>query len=245
MFWPDVIALKEFYASALGKLTFLAIRRRIRRFWPNVKGDNILGLGFTTPYLQAMLEESPSVFACMPAAQGVIHWPGQVKNLSLLSDEAELPFGDNSIHRALVVHALENSEHVRPMLSELWRILSPAGRLLVIVPNRRGIWARSPRSPFAYGQPFTSWQLRQLLAEHSFTPLRSESALFFPPSERRYVLRSARFWEIIGGQFFSVFGGVLLMEAEKQIYAPSAQKARVRARRSYISVAQPASIKNV
>lgn len=175
----------------------------------------------------------------MPAGQGVMHWPADARNLTVLSDEGELPFADNSIARVLVIHALENSEQVRPMLSEIWRVLSPSGRLLAIVPNRRGIWARSPRSPFAYGQPFTSWQLRQLLAEHSFTPLRSEGALFFPPRSWSFMLRSARMLEIIGSHFFPAFGGVQMLEAEKQIYAPVSQKARIRARKTYVPVAQP------
>jgi SAM-dependent methyltransferase len=242
MFWPDVIALKEFYATPLGRVACLAVGRRIRRLWPQGKGETILGLGFATPYLSAFAQEAQSIFACMPAGQGVIHWPPSARNLSLLSDEAELPFPDNSMNRVLVIHALENSEQVRQMMSEVWRVLSPAGRVIAIVPNRRGIWARSPGSPFAYGQPYTSGQFRRLLSEHSFTPLHSTAALFFPPSTRRYVLRSARFWESIGSQFFSGFGGVLLIEAEKQIYAPLMQKVRDRSRRAYAPLAQPAGI---
>jgi SAM-dependent methyltransferase len=240
MFWPDVIALKEFYGSPLGQIACLAVRRRVRSFWPGVSGENVLGIGFATPYLLPFVEEAQGIFACMPAVQGVIHWPPGSANLSLLSDEAELPFPDNSMHHVLAVHALENSEHARQMMSEIWRVLTPAGRLLVIVPNRRGIWARSPQSPFAYGQPFTAPQLRQLLSEHSLTPLSSSSALFFPPSQRRYILRSARFWEEFGNRFFSSFGGILLMEAEKQIYATATQKALRRVRKSYVSATQPA-----
>jgi SAM-dependent methyltransferase len=243
MFWPDVIALKEFYASSLGQITYHMIRRQIQKIWPgDARGDSIVGLGFATPYLTSFLENAQSTFACMPAMQGVMHWPANTRNLSLLSDEAELPFADNSINRVIVAHALENSEQMRQMLSEIWRILSPAGRLLVIAPNRRGIWARSPKSPFAYGQPFTAWQLRQLLAEHSFTSLNSSSALFFPPTSRRTILRSARFCETIGRQFFPGFGGVLLMEAEKQIYAPAAKKMHVRYGRAYASAVQSAPI---
>lgn len=242
MFWPDVIALKEFYATPLGRVASLALGRRIRKFWPELKGESVLGLGFTTPYLSGMLSQAQSVFACMPAAQGVVHWPQGERNLCLLSDEAELPFPDNSISRVLIMHAVENSEQVRPMMAEIWRVLSPAGRVIVAVPNRRGIWARSPKSPFAYGQPYTSNQLRQLFSEHSFTPLHSAAALFFPPSLRRYVLRSARFWEGAGAQFFPGFGGVLLMEAEKQIYAPLMQKVRSRSRKTYTPLAQPAGI---
>jgi SAM-dependent methyltransferase len=242
MFWPDVIALKEFYATPLGRVASNTISRRIRRLWPSVSKESVLGIGFTPPYLSSLTEEAQSVFACMPASQGVIHWPPGARNLSLLSDESELPFPDNSVNRVLVIHAIENSEQVRQMMSEIWRVLSPAGRVIAVVPNRHGIWARSPKSPFAYGQPYTSWQFRQLFSEHSFTPLHSFAALFFPPSARRYVLRSARFWEGAGSHFFPRFGGVLLMEAEKQIYAPLMQKARSRGRKIYAPVAQPAGI---
>ncbi len=242
MFWPDVIALKEFYATPLGRVACQAVGRRIRALWPEIKGDSVLGLGFVTPYLSSLAPGAQSVFACMPAAQGVIHWPPAVSNLSLLADEAELPFPDNSLNRVIVIHAIENSEQVRQMMSEIWRVLSPAGRVIAVVPNRRGIWARSPKSPFAYGQPYTSWQFKQLFSEHSFTPLHSAAALFFPPSARRYVLRSARFWESLGMYFFSGFGGVLVMEAEKQIYAPLMQKVRSRSRKDYVPVAQPAGI---
>jgi SAM-dependent methyltransferase len=242
MFWPDVIALKEFYATPLGRVACNAVSRRLRCLWPDVKGESVLGLGFPIPYLPSLLAEAQSLSVCMPAAQGVVHWPPGGPNLSLLSDEAELPFPDNSMNRVVVIHALENSEQVRQMMSEIWRVLTPAGRVIAVVPNRRGIWARSPHSPFAYGQPYTTWQLRQFFSEHSFTPLHSGAALFFPPSDRRYVLRSARFWEGMGSRFFPGFGGVLLIEAEKQIYAPLMQKVRSRGRKAYAPLAQPAGV---
>lgn len=241
MFWPDVIALKEFYNSPLGRITQRNVGKCIRDFWPEIKNDNTLGIGFTTPYLLPYVEENRRVFACMPAAQGVIHWPLQSLNLSLLADEGELPFPDNSMQHVLVVHALENSENTRQMMAEVWRVLAPGGRLLAVVPNRRGIWARAPQSPFAHGQPFTHWQLRQLLAKHSFTPTGIGSALFFPPSGRKYILRFSGLMERIGKGFFSGFGGVILIEAEKQIYAPALaqQKARSQAKMTYVPLAQP------
>jgi len=227
MFWPDVIALKEFYNSPLGRITGRNVSHAIKSFWAETtKDNNILGIGFTTPYLQPFLAKNPCVFACMPAMQGVIHWSPQAANLSLLSEETELPFADNSIQRVLVVHALENSENARKMMAEIWRVLSPTGRLLVVVPNRRGIWARSPQSPFAHGQPFTYWQLRQLLAKHSLTSVGVSTALFFPPSKRRFILKASNFLERVGKNFFASFGGVIIIEAEKQIYAPALQKVR-------------------
>lgn len=239
MFWPDVVALKEFYASALGQFVCNAVWRQVHSYWPETKDEVLLGIGFTTPYFSGYIEQSQRIIACMPAQQGVIHWPPQARNLTLLSDEAELPLPDNSVHRVLVVHAIENSEHVRGMLSEIWRVLAPGGRLLVVAPNRRGIWARAPGSPFAFGQPYTLHQLRDILSEHSFTPLKHAHALFFPPSGRRYVLRMARFIESVGRRFFPAFGGLLLLEAEKRIYAPITQKAYRATRKVYVPSAQP------
>ncbi len=246
MFWPDVVALKEFYSTPLGQLACHAVRLQVQKYWPETRDEVLLGVGFTPPYLLPFLASAQRVIACMPAQQGVIHWPPQARNLTLLADESDLPLPDNSVHRVLIVHAIENSEQVRGMLSEVWRVLAPAGRVLVVAPNRRGIWARAPQSPFAHGQPFSSGQLRELLSEHSFTPLRSASALFFPPSQRRYVLRSARFIEKMGEHFFPAFGGLLLLEAEKRIYAPITQKVHHKnPRKVYMPAVQPAgSIKS-
>jgi hypothetical protein len=105
------------------------------------------------------------------------------------------------------------------MLREIWRVLAGGGRLLVIAPNRRGIWARLDYTPFGLGRPYTMSQLSQLLRDEQFTPLGSDTALFIPPARRRMILRSAAAWERIGRRWFPTFAGVVLVEATKQIYA--------------------------
>lgn len=225
MFWPDVIELKSFYASLAGQAACLAIRRRIRSLWPEIaSGETLLGLGYTTPYLLPYLDKCDLAIACMPAGQGVVHWPHGRDNLSVLVDEGSLPFPAGTVNRVLLIHALEHSEQARRLLEEAHRILTPSGRLLVAVPNRRGIWARSPRSPFAQGQPFTLGQLRRLLQECRFTPLDSRPALFFPPFNWRFLLRAYRLLDLLGMAFFPGFGGIILAEAEKRIYAPTQGK---------------------
>lgn len=224
MFWPDVIELKSFYASAMGQVSCQALRRHIRALWPEARGETILGIGYATPYLLHYLDKSDLVVACMPAGQGVVHWPQGRENLSIIMDEAELPFPTGTVNRVLLVHALEHSEQTRRLLAEAHRVLTPSGRLLVIVPNRRGIWARSPASPFAQGQPFSVGQLKRLLGECRFTVLQTRQGLFFPPVNWRFILRSARVIDILGCAFFPAFGGIVLTEAEKQIYAPTKGK---------------------
>lgn len=241
MFWPDVTRLKQFYGSLTGQVACQALRRRIRQFWPAMEGESLLGIGYAPPYLLPYLEQADPAMACMPAEQGVAHWPAASRNLSFLADEGALPLADNMINRVLLAHALENSDQARRMLEEAWRVLAPTGRILVIAPNRSGMWARASSSPFAHGRPYSASQLRQLLADARFAPLETRAALFFPPTKWKFLLRAARLMEEAGCRLFPGFGGVILIEAEKQIYAPArGTPAAASARPAYAPAAKPA-----
>ncbi len=232
----DVVDLRDFYAGRLGKVAVRMIRRRLRLVWPDVAGARILGFGYASPYLRPFLAEAERVLSFMPPSQGVLPWPTEGPFRVALADEAELPLADYSIDRVLLVHAIEFSELLHPLLREVWRVLAGGGRVLAIVPNRRGIWARLDNTPFGQGQPFTPGQLTRLLRETGFTPERTVPALFVPPTGSRMMLRSAGAWETIGERWFTAFSGVSMVEASKQIYAKPAlvQTRRVRARQVYI-----------
>src|ERR1700726_3142574 len=220
----DVVDLRDFYRTGLGQVARRMIRRAIHRIWPDVHSMRLLGIGYTTPFLSALSagSETERTIALMPASLGVLRWPSEGRNLVTLAEEGELPFADYSIDRVLLIHALETSEEVGPMLKEIWRVLAGGGRLLIVVPNRRGIWARLDRTPFGSGRPYTMSQLSQLLRDEQFTPVGSDAALFIPPAKSRVMLRSAAAWERIGRRWFPTFAGVLLVEATKQIYAKPA-----------------------
>lgn len=217
--WTDVVDLRDFYESTIGKVARRMIRRRIRQMWPDVTGMRVLGLGFATPYLRPFMEEADRTIAAMPARQGVLHWPPDGNGLTVLTDEMELPFDDLSMDRVLLIHALENAEPVRPLLREAWRVLAGSGKLLVVTPNRRGVWARLERTPLGHGRPYSGGQLSALLRDTMFTPLTTETALFVPPIDSRMLMSSCAAWEKVGSTAFSRFGGVILTEASKQLYA--------------------------
>ena len=217
----DVVDLRDFYRTTLGQAARRMIRTAIRRVWPDLRTMRLLGIGYATPFLTALSPETERALALMPASLGVLSWPPEGRNLVTLADEGELPFADFSIDRVLLVHALETTEQVGPMLREIWRVLAGGGRLLVIAPNRRGIWARLDYTPFGSGRPYTMSQLSQLLRDEQFTPLGSDTALFIPPARKRMILGSAAAWERIGRRWFPTFAGVVLVEATKQIYAKS------------------------
>lgn len=243
MFWPNVVELKQFYASPLGQVACRAIQKAVARWWPEAKEETLVGIGYTTPYLRLYHEKSMLNIAFMPAEQGALYWPASGHNLTALVNEAELPLKDNLVNRVICAHSLENSEQRLAMLQEAWRILTPGGRLLLVVPNRRGIWARASDNPFSHGQPFSHQQLKKALSEAQFTPTRSTTALFLPPLRWTPLHRLANMVEAIGRFAFGMFGGVLLMEAEKQIYASTKEVVTVKQRRRYVKATAGASVR--
>ena len=72
----DVLALQRFYASPLGEAVRRAAERRLAALWPHADGLDILGVGYATPYLDALRAGAQRVIALMPGEQGVEPWPG-------------------------------------------------------------------------------------------------------------------------------------------------------------------------
>ena len=217
--WQDVSYLRQFYATPLGHIARRLIRRRLRELWPETAGLRVLAIGYGTPYMRPFQETAERAVAVMPDLQGVTRWPAGGPGLVALSEEDALPFPDNAFDRVLLVHAVESSEQLRRMLREIWRVLAGEGRIVAVVPNRRGLWARLERTPFGHGQPYSQRQLDRLLRDNLFVPLRSDYALYMPPSHRRFMLGLAPGLERIGGRWLHPFGGVVLAEAEKQVYS--------------------------
>ena len=216
----DVVDLKRFYETRLGLLVARTLRRHLRVFWPDMSGQRMLGLGYAVPFLRPFRDEAERVVALMPARQGVHHWPAGDANAVALADDTELPLPDAMFDRVLLVHALETSEEMRPMLREIWRVLAPEGRLLIVAPNRSGVWSRLERTPFGAGQPFSHGQLERLLREAMFSPTQSSAALYFPPTRWNFALRLAGPLENFGARIkATALAGAVLVEASKQVYA--------------------------
>jgi len=241
--YADVVDLRDFYGTRLGQVARRMIRRRIRSLWPDLHGMRVLGVGYATPYLNLFADEAERTVAVMPAPQGVLSWPPEGPNRVALAEEGELPFQDYSVDRVLLVHALDYTDQSRLLLGEIWRVLAGGGRLLAVVPNRRGIWARIERTPLGTGHPYSAGQLSRLLRDEHFTPERSATALFVPPTQSRMMLRSAPAWEKLGERWFTTFAGVVAVEAAKEIYAKSTEARRVQRRPVYLplSGATPAT----
>ena len=233
----DVVDLRNFYAQRLGVVARRFVGRGIRAHWKDTRGQRVLGVGYATPYLGLFREEAERCLALMPATQGVVRWPSTRPALAALVEEDEWPLSDSAVDRVLLVHALEILPDAPELLREVWRVLAPGGRLLAVVPNRRGLWARMDTTPFGQGRPYSRSQITQLLRETSFTPTGWGEALYVPPIARGWFLRSSVAWERTGASLSAPFAGVHIVEATKQVYR--AIPAR-RERRRLVPVLQPA-----
>ncbi|MGH1455187.1 MAG: class I SAM-dependent methyltransferase [Alphaproteobacteria bacterium] len=218
--YNSIQELETFYDSEIGKVVQSILARRVEKLWPDLHDYRVLGCGYSVPYLAPYLGKAERVIAMMPERQGVRAWPKNSKNLVMTCRESRMPIENVSIDRALLVHHLECCDHLKDSLREIWRVLKPNGRVLIIVPNRVGFWARADLLPFGRGHPFTMAQALFCLRDNLLVPEHYESALFVPPlPDSPVMMRFANVIERIGHKVFPFVAGVHIIECSKQVYA--------------------------
>jgi SAM-dependent methyltransferase len=227
----DVQDLRNFYyRSALGRAAQASLAARMREFWPEAKGQTVVGFGFATPLLRPYLADARRVMALMPGPQGVMPWPSGLPNVSVLTEETLWPLETGHVDKLVLLHGLETSERASDLLEECWRVLGPGGRALFIVPNRAGLWARRDRTPYGFGRPYSTGQLEAQLRKHQFLPERHLGALYQVPSEKRLWMKSGPALERIGRRMPSfIASGAFMVEATKLVYPPKGQVQRDKA----------------
>jgi SAM-dependent methyltransferase len=215
----DVHGTADFYGTARGAVTAQLLRERLTLLWPDLTRQSVLGIGFAAPYLRPWREPAERCIALTPAQAGVARWPLGARNLSCTAEEDALPFADLSFDRILLVHGLEIAENARCLLREIWRVLKDDGRLLVVAPNRRGLWAYVEATPFGHGQPYSPGQVGRLLAASLFRVERRDTALYLPPTNLRLALRTAKPLDRGLRRVIPGLAGVTITEAVKEVYA--------------------------
>ncbi|MEK9849985.1 MAG: methyltransferase type 11 [Candidatus Puniceispirillum sp.] len=218
--FDNISEFRSFYKTPLGRRVVAAMRDQIRAFWQGAPSMTRVFLGYGQPFTDRDL----AALGLMPARRGAAVWPTSGRARSCLVNPISLPVPDVHLDRLLLVHALEFESNPGDLLDECWRVLDGAGRLMLIVPNRASMWARREGTPFGHGQPYSGLQLRRRLKQHGFMPCQTSHALFIPPIENRLILRFAPTIENLGKRWWPAVGGVVLVEAEKMLYAPSGHR---------------------
>ena len=219
----DVIELKEFYSDTeLGRVTKGLINRVLGAKIDTDVSSLTIGFGYACPFLENKIKDSENknYLLLMPSEQGVISWPEKSKSVSVLVDEVSWPVNTSSADLILISHGLEVSDNQDLLLKEVLRVLKDSGKLVIIVPNRTGFWARSDSTPFGYGKPYSITQLTELLRKNQFQIDTITPGLYGFPAKRGYWLKALLLWEKVGKKFNSLFlGGLLVVEARKDVYA--------------------------
>jgi hypothetical protein len=115
----DIVDLREFYHSQLGRLADQSIAMALASLWARLPDERLVGLGYAVPYLDRFRADTERTFAFMPAGQGAVNWPpNELSSTALVFDE-ELPLPDASVDRVLMVHSLEFAENPRETMKEL------------------------------------------------------------------------------------------------------------------------------
>lgn len=228
-----------FYETELGRAAAALLRRILLEIWPGCAGLSVLGLGYTQPFLQLWREQSARSISVATEQMGCLAWPAGRANLACKAEEDALPFPDMSFDRILIVHGLEQADHARRMLREAWRLLKDDGRMVIIVPNRRGMWAYTEHTPFGHGQPYSQGQLARLLQGLFFTVERAQAALYAPPLDWRVNLKLFAALEQAGNFLAPQFAGLNIAEASKDVHAVMPLKRRPARRRVLVDALAP------
>lgn len=231
----SVESLENFYSSQLGRAAQAMVLRKLHTLWPDFDDLDALGYGYGIPYLDSYRGRNYRLIHAMPAGQGAVAHMGRRGNRSVLVEAAHLPFAPASFDRVLVAHGLEEAPDVSQVLTELWRIMKPEGRIVIVAANRAGLWARSDNTPFGAGRPFSRIQLSKSLRSAGFVPLVRSGALYCPPTKMMAGSRTSRAFEVFGETVCPGLSGLVLVEAVKRLYTGRIVKERKRVYRPNFS----------
>jgi SAM-dependent methyltransferase len=179
---PEIEELTGWYQGRTGGKVAAALAGAVAPLIQRGTTKRLFALGYCAPVLEGFDPESVErlVLGC-PAEQGGTCWPDERRNLTAEVDELALPFPDALFDQVLVIHALEHAAPVERLLRELWRVLAPGGSIVLVVPNRAGLWVHMETTPFGHGAPFGKNQLCRMLADAMFEVDHRQTLLAIPP----------------------------------------------------------------
>ena len=190
----DITDLRGFYASPLGGVTRRFVNRAVGRFWGNLTGLRVLGLGYAPP-LSVDGPNRERADAGLHAVEPGCRELARHRPLGLGPRRPPVDAAAGCVHRPGASRpCARDGREPSELLHEIWRILTPGGRIIMVAPNRRGLWARMDTTPFGYGQPYSRSQLKALMRQTWFSPEGWAETLYVPPLRNRLLLQTAQAW---------------------------------------------------
>lgn len=175
----ELTTIARWYGSPAGRR---AARLLAKALAPDLRGGpnrRLLALGPAAPVLTRIHYTFERRALVTPAPNG--RWPLMTPSCALAADPLRLPFAEAMFDDLLLLHCLEHAESPKPLLREAWRVLAPAGRLVLVVPNRGTRWTWFAATPYGQGRHHAGDGLRRMLEETMFAVTAVRTALFAPP----------------------------------------------------------------
>jgi SAM-dependent methyltransferase len=205
--------LKTFYESPIGITACKILRSHLTKILGTPKKEKILGIGFTLPFLPVFESNNHCISFLVPEL-GVAQTSSDIE--SVIIDEGLLPLRNETIDKVIIAHTLENIERLDDLLAQIWRILKPNGKILIISTNESGFW-RNTKTPFSKGRAICCEEIATDLMVQKFYFVKTKKALFFPPIKFNQL---AIFAEKYCRFLLAPFCGVYITTATKLVFAP-------------------------
>lgn len=207
--------IHRFNNTVLGTHTIASISTALA---PHLQSDSdstqILGIGCVVEYLG----DIAYTHVLPPVYYDTFHYIDLFKSVrTVVADDDHLPFRNNSVHMAVLIHALEHADSPWAMMAEINRLIVSGGRVIVVVPNRVSMWSRIAKVPFSHGQPYTKKQLENVMNMAGFVPITHTYSVFFPPCHIPMQTQITKFCNKLGKYFWQENGGVIIGIYEKQV----------------------------
>jgi SAM-dependent methyltransferase len=182
----DVRFLRDFYNTALGQRTAQDLLRVLGAM-DLPAGKKRLCLGYGLPLFSAFGDGDRGMVWAMPARQGIMPWPVGDAVRAVLVEDHRLPFANETFDTVLAIHSLELTHDPEGFLQDILRVAVRGAPIVLIVPNRLGLWAHRDQTPFGYGHPYTLFQLTELLRRCCLKITMKKPVLSFWPYTPRWA----------------------------------------------------------
>lgn len=208
--------MDAWYQSLLGSELLATERIALDRLLPHYFGRHFLQIG--GPSETYLFASSPIAHKVRMSSEFAPGFQGS----GVQGDLQQLPFLPDSVDVILVPHMLEFMTSPDWLLQQMYRILTPEGKLLILGFNPFSLWGiarwlRGRRAPPWQGQFHSRFTIVSHLRHHQFQIEQQRSLFFRPPINRKSWLNHLLSLEAIGPLFWPNNGAVYLIVAKKQV----------------------------
>lgn len=210
--------MDQWYQHVPGKFLVRAEQKELGKLLADCHGQHLLQIGGPGDYFLVGKSAIRHRVRASPYRCSGFHGP------SVQTQIDELPFLPNSVHAVILAHTIEFSKNPQQMLHEVYTILAPEGRLILLSFNPFSLWGlaklfNKQENPLCSGHFWSLTHLKHWLKQTGFLITEEKTLFFRPQSSKESVLENLFFLEAAGRVFWSNAGAVNLVVAIKKTIA--------------------------